>query len=282
MSQDKLDNLTSREADLISHVNARVGLMEQKEVELREDGTTSAYRELMSDYLLLAASGSIEALKRAVFIGWYARSEPECFTGLGDITDAQFIQSQEIAAQWLDSCDADDEFAAMLGYCVRVYDWFGGSSSADRLASQARQFVDLPGPWTSYDLAQFAMRGAMGDYFSSIISARPFGRPLREEERRIIKLIQAYYGPLNNNEDLVKWIEGDATLWVADRGGENVLMVNLTNLATWRSDGTITSDEELERDWLRINPRLTSRRGLAGEAVVERLRRWVRKAPHVH
>jgi len=29
-------------------------------------------------------------------------------------------------------------------------------------------------------------------------------------------------------------------------------MANLTNLAVWRLDGTIPSDEELKRDWLRL------------------------------
>jgi hypothetical protein len=27
-------------------------------------------------------------------------------------------------------------------------------------------------------------------------------------------------------------------------------MANLTNLAAWRADGTISSDEKLKRDWL--------------------------------
>ena len=34
--------------------------------------------------------------------------------------------------------------------------------------------------------------------------------------------------------------------------GAMVLMVHLTNLANWRLDGTIGTDEELRRDWLLI------------------------------
>jgi len=48
-------------------------------------------------------------------------------------------------------------------------------------------------------------------------------------------------------------MEGDeATLWVTDDTGTTVLMANLTNLASWRRDGTITSEGELKREWLRI------------------------------
>jgi hypothetical protein len=31
------------------------------------------------------------------------------------------------------------------------------------------------------------------------------------------------------------------------------VMANLTNLASWRADGTIGSDEELRKAWLRLN-----------------------------
>ncbi len=77
-------------------------------------------------------------------------------------------------------------------------------------------------------------------------------RTLTSEESRVLKLIQTHYGP-QNSEDSITWMEGDeATLFVTNRGGASVLMAHLTNLASWRLDGTITSDEELQRDWLQI------------------------------
>jgi len=77
-------------------------------------------------------------------------------------------------------------------------------------------------------------------------------RNLTEGELRILHTVQAYYGPQNSAED-VYWANGDeAVILVKSRDGSGTLMVNLTNLATWRVDGTIASDEELRREWLRI------------------------------
>lgn len=65
-------------------------------------------------------------------------------------------------------------------------------------------------------------------------------------------MIQSHFGSQNTAESIT-WINGDeATLWVKDAAGAMVLMTHLTNLAAWRLDGTIASDEELRRDWLRI------------------------------
>ena len=77
-------------------------------------------------------------------------------------------------------------------------------------------------------------------------------RTLTEEENRVLELIRAHYGP-QNTVDSITWLEGqEATLWVTDNTGATVLMAHLTNLANWRLDGTIASEEELRRDWLQI------------------------------
>jgi hypothetical protein len=77
-------------------------------------------------------------------------------------------------------------------------------------------------------------------------------RPLTEEESRILGMIQTHYG-LQNTAESITWIDGDkATLWVPDTFGATVLMVHLTNLASWRLDDTIANDEQLQRDWLQI------------------------------
>jgi hypothetical protein len=40
--------------------------------------------------------------------------------------------------------------------------------------------------------------------------------------------------------------------YVKTSNGTSSLMANLTNLAAWRADGTIPSDQELKTDWLRL------------------------------
>lgn len=76
-------------------------------------------------------------------------------------------------------------------------------------------------------------------------------RPLTESENHVLGLIREHYGP-HNAPDAIMWAEDEAVLWVKDRSGAAALMANLTNLARWRSDGTIGSDEELMREWFRI------------------------------
>jgi hypothetical protein len=78
------------------------------------------------------------------------------------------------------------------------------------------------------------------------------GRLLTSEESRILEMIRSHYGP-QNTADSITWMNDDeATLWVTDTTGAMVLMAHLTNLASWRLDGTIATDEELRSDWLHI------------------------------
>jgi hypothetical protein len=76
-------------------------------------------------------------------------------------------------------------------------------------------------------------------------------RSLSEGELKILRLIQKYYGALNT-EDEVIFADKDAVIWVKDKTGETILMVNLTNLAAWLNDGTIPSEDDLLSDWLHI------------------------------
>ena len=77
-------------------------------------------------------------------------------------------------------------------------------------------------------------------------------RQLTEEESRILDMIRSYYGSQNTVESITWMKDNEATLWVTDSTGATVLMVHLTNLANWRLDGTVCTDEELRRDWLEI------------------------------
>lgn len=77
-------------------------------------------------------------------------------------------------------------------------------------------------------------------------------RELTAEESRILAMIRSHYGPQNTAESITWLNDDEATLWITDATGAIVLMANLTNLASWRLDGTIPTDEELPRDWLQI------------------------------
>ncbi len=78
-------------------------------------------------------------------------------------------------------------------------------------------------------------------------------RVLSNGEAAVLAMIQQGYGP-QNSVDAVFFTEGDeAVLFVTASDGTPPIMANLSNLAAWRADGTISTDEELKREWLRLD-----------------------------
>jgi hypothetical protein len=77
-------------------------------------------------------------------------------------------------------------------------------------------------------------------------------RDLTSGEMKILGIIQNGYGS-NNTADKVFFTRTDeAAIAVEDSTGNTQLMANLTNLAAWRADGTILTDDVLRKDWLRL------------------------------
>ena len=75
-------------------------------------------------------------------------------------------------------------------------------------------------------------------------------RDLTPAEAGILRIVQEGYGLQNTVDEVFFTDADDAAIFVKASNGTSPLMANLTNLAAWRLDGTIPSDEELKRDWL--------------------------------
>ena len=65
-------------------------------------------------------------------------------------------------------------------------------------------------------------------------------------------MIQEGHGLQNTADEVFFTDSGEAAIFVKASDGTSRVMANLTNLAAWRANGTIPSDEELKRDWLRL------------------------------
>jgi hypothetical protein len=65
-------------------------------------------------------------------------------------------------------------------------------------------------------------------------------------------MIQEGYGSQNTVDEVFFTDADEAAILVKASNGTSSLMANLTNLAAWRADGTIPSDEELKTFWLRL------------------------------
>ena len=72
-------------------------------------------------------------------------------------------------------------------------------------------------------------------------------RGLTAGETAVLAMIQRGYGPQNNADDVFFTNEGEAVFAVKASDGTSPLIADLSNLASWRADGTISSDDELKR-----------------------------------
>jgi len=77
-------------------------------------------------------------------------------------------------------------------------------------------------------------------------------RDLNPGEVAVLKIIQEGYGSQNSPDAVFFTGSDEAAIFVKSADGTSRVMANLTNLAAWRADGTITSDEALRKTWLRL------------------------------
>jgi hypothetical protein len=78
----------------------------------------------------------------------------------------------------------------------------------------------------------------------------PPPRKLTAGESGILAIIRDRFGDRNTPDDVFFTDAGEAALFIKSSDGAAVAAANLTNLAAWRADGTIGTDEELKTEWL--------------------------------
>jgi hypothetical protein len=111
----------------------------------------------------------IEALKRGLFIQWYATTEPPYLTGIGDINQQSGEQIMHALKQLIDTKLIDDELTWMLRYYLNwsfafeLYPTF--TLLAPRLPVMDEHSDSLP---LNIDREAMKLRGQMGSYWNSI------------------------------------------------------------------------------------------------------------------
>lgn len=78
-------------------------------------------------------------------------------------------------------------------------------------------------------------------------------RILTDGEWTIFRVIQQGYGPQNDVDKVFFTDREETVIFITASDGKSPLMANLTHLAAWRANGTISSDEDLRRDWLHLD-----------------------------
>lgn len=160
-TSNELNDLADREDSLLSQLPTHAVGTELGQVE-------RTYRAIHTRYVSLAVSGSLEALKRALFLQWFSCCEPPWLTGLGKLDPKGARQLM----LWLDALSVleqrDSELASMLAYYQSVAAYCFESYPTDNLIAWFESpsgRTDLP---TSVCLLSKSSRGQMGVYWASV------------------------------------------------------------------------------------------------------------------
>lgn len=165
-----LEEMSRRELGILERAGRAVGLMEEKDRELREGGVYAESAALHAAYVRLAAppDSNLEALKRAIFLGWYETTEPSCFTGIADLNRDEVRRAHELLDAACTGGGVDAELEVMLGFYWFIADYHFTFNSSTRL----RQYVSKLNPEAhkAFGFSRHALegRGQMGHFWTSI------------------------------------------------------------------------------------------------------------------
>jgi hypothetical protein len=165
MIKSMLNNLNKEELFLTDKVRKARGSMDDILTQLIRDGVINKYQEIYLSYnKLYAESKSLEALKRIIFIQWYAVSEPPIYSGINYLDKELQKINMLLIKTLIDEDLLDLEFKIMLFHYYIISDWYFDSYSDFSSISKFNK-EDMYMPLYATD---FENRGQMGMYWQSL------------------------------------------------------------------------------------------------------------------
>ena len=125
----------------------------------------NSYKEIHRHYSKLAKDDD-EALKRGLFIQWYALTEPSYATGIGLIDEIAEIKIIDLIENKIQKNDIDSELNWMLNYYANwdfVFEKFESYQALTEFILN-RKDAEL-----IFDKVDMSKRGQMGEYWNSLI-----------------------------------------------------------------------------------------------------------------
>jgi hypothetical protein len=160
------EELTKIENELYSAVIEIYNQEQTSELSNQLKDIFISYRQVHKDYSDLSKE-NVEALKRGLFLQWYALTEPSYLTGIDDIDqDAETIII-DIIEEHICNNTLDNELKWMLNYYATwdfVFDRFNNRKG---LAQFVANKTDNLFP-TKVDREAMKKRGQMGQYWNSL------------------------------------------------------------------------------------------------------------------
>lgn len=160
-----VNELGHKELELYSSVISLSGTMEEKTEQIKILGYSEQYKKIHSDYAKLNKS-DLEALKRGLFLIWYSRTEPSCYTGIADLNpDAEKAIIKTLDRR-INMNVTDYELDWMLSYYSNfefAFEQFKNYKSF--YTKLTTEKTEMP---NSIDVEEMKTRGQMGIYWISL------------------------------------------------------------------------------------------------------------------
>ena len=172
-----LDQLSAQELEIYHTVQAAAGNARALNRNLQQQGLFKQYRQIYQAYVALSSfkmerAVRNEALKRAIFLGWYSELEPAAFTGLADlaedkVTEVYLLLNKVVERGWM-----NEELAWMLRHYAR-WGWVILQYTENKIhgVSKLIKSMDTPGlslPLPEIEKRSMDKRGLMGLYFKEV------------------------------------------------------------------------------------------------------------------
>ncbi|MFK7932493.1 MAG: hypothetical protein AB8G22_03230 [Saprospiraceae bacterium] len=175
----KLDKLAAKEQKILAKLELIDGTIAEQIAAIKAEKIYQKYQKIHQKYLKIAQSSddpteAEEALKRGIFINWFAFVEPDFISGIGELEDEVAVAFYSILEDEIREQTIDNELVWMLFYYAAKSDWVL-LYYAERRFPNITKFVartdQLLTPVLLEKLSgqEFTERGQMGIYWDEIL-----------------------------------------------------------------------------------------------------------------
>lgn len=157
---DKLVELSNQELEIVNLIQSIKGSLEERRELLIKQNVFEKYRKIFYEYSKIE---DIEAIKRAVFIQWYATIEPDVFSGIGELDKEEEDKNLEKIYGMVFNSTLDAEFTYMLSHYYQLSEWLFNNDVMNIFSEKRITDVLFEGS------SKMVNRGQMGVYWNSVV-----------------------------------------------------------------------------------------------------------------
>lgn len=224
----KLIKFTTNEKNLLKRIaNIPQSSIEQRMNQFTELGILQEYHDLHIAYEDLSANetdlDAMEALKRALFIQWYAIAEPGAFSGIDNIDNDAANRVLSRVAIKLQQAETDAELILMLQMYSEVTPWYFEKYDIKKFLENASHDAEVRSKWTETLLSK---RGQMGQYLISQLLQNH--RPGSSMNETIDLQLRATIDQINQFLSTEQWFD-----FSLDYSGNGFVVLGSTDFSYW-------------------------------------------------